>query len=106
MTEQRKVIRWENPPPVRLHGKAGPKVRRSQWDLVVRELQANPGKWAVVAEGLKTQTLPLGIGVARNAFKRGCIVESTTRSSGDRIVVYARSIVLNHDHRGRPAADR
>lgn len=46
------IIRWEDPPDSR-KGKAGGRgfVRNPRWQAVADQLRANPGRWAVVAEG-------------------------------------------------------
>jgi len=45
------MIRWEDPPPSEYHGLGAPR----KWMPRLEPLMAEPGRWALVAEGLKTR---------------------------------------------------
>lgn len=87
------VLKWEDPPP----SNQGP---RGKWGAVAAELKAHPGKWALIAEGIKhASTVSNGVKTGKiKAFEPAGEFEATTRSTtpkdgGPRVFdVYARYI--------------
>lgn len=64
MAEQAQIIRWEDPPPT--HNSYPRITSFSRYAAVADELRANPGRYAVVAEGAH------GTGLA-NHIKTGSV---------------------------------
>lgn len=91
---ERRVLRWEDPPEVALHGSARPKGRPSQWDAVAEELRSRPGVWGVVAEGPRATTIytALIINGRQKSFRPSGAFEATSRTFGDRCIVYGRYV--------------
>lgn len=81
------VIRWEDPPPSHNPGQRGMFVA----ELVARDLRANPGRWAVVAENNGNVGLAAGIKGGRYpALRPAGAFDAVSRSRGGIFTTYAR----------------
>lgn len=93
MREQASVIRWEDPPPSKrsLRKQDG----SSRYADVAEELRANPGRWAVVLDGLSGSGSSLATQIRMGYTVCFCPAgdfDATIRQTGGRAVVYARYV--------------
>ena len=51
MIEQRKIIRWQNPPASRGGGGNSSGGKPSAYQDIAADLRAHPGRWAVIFDG-------------------------------------------------------
>ena len=79
-------MQWEEPAPRYAPGGA----RKYLTDEVIEELRANPGRWAVIAEGPKSQASGLKSAQQRAAAVNHWNLEFAVRTSGGRSKLYAR----------------
>lgn len=96
MSEQRRIIRWEAPPPTKYGKGRGRRPQgdgRDQWETVAADLRAQPGEWAVIAEmenngPVSTLTSAIKRG-ATPAWEPAGAFDAAMRKQGDLTVVYA-----------------
>jgi hypothetical protein len=91
VTDQAKVIRWEEPPPSRRRNES--KAPWSRFNAVADELRAKPGRWAVIAElpGRSRTALATHVRVGAIAcFTPAGDFEAASRQTPGLTTVYAR----------------
>ena len=87
--EMPEVFRWEDPPPMRRPSMG------VDYDHLADILRANPGRWAVVREGTRARTVGHMSEIKSGkiaAFRPAGTFESTCRSEGAKVTVYARYV--------------
>lgn len=91
MSEQARIIRWENPPPSR--GGPGPGTQQSRFRAVADALRAAPGRWAVITEDPDRTKTALAFHIRTGGiecFAPGGDFEAVQRQVGGVLTVYAR----------------